>query len=110
MENVQTMGVKRAAGFIRQMNADDRIKEIARVRENAKMAEYSAIKKFREEGLKQGMQEGLQKGLQEGKKEGKLEALTETAINLLKNGFTAEQVANGTKLPVSEVLELQKSI
>jgi predicted transposase/invertase (TIGR01784 family) len=54
MENVQTVGVKRAAGFIKQMNADDRIQEIARMHEKAKMAEYSAMKLSREEGMQQG--------------------------------------------------------
>jgi predicted transposase/invertase (TIGR01784 family) len=57
VENVQTIGVKRAAGFIRQMNADDRIKEIARMHEKAKMAEYSAMKMSREEGMQQGAQQ-----------------------------------------------------
>jgi predicted transposase/invertase (TIGR01784 family) len=99
MENVQTMGVKRAAGFIRQMNADDRIKEIARVRENAKMAEYSAIKKFREEGLKQGRQEGIEEGRQEGKKEGILQA----AKNLSAAGFPLAEIANLTGLSESEL-------
>jgi predicted transposase/invertase (TIGR01784 family) len=54
MENVKTMGVKRAAGFIRQMNADDRMKEIARLREKAKMAEASAYRKAQREGMQQG--------------------------------------------------------
>jgi predicted transposase/invertase (TIGR01784 family) len=95
MENVQTMGVKRAAGFIRQMNADDRIKEIARVHENAKMAEYSAIKKFREEGLKQGRQEGMEKGSRE-------KAIS-TAKNLLNVGIPIDIIAKATELTEDEV-------
>jgi predicted transposase/invertase (TIGR01784 family) len=50
MENVQTTGVQKAAVVIRQMNADDRIKEIARIHEKAKMTEFYALKNSREEG------------------------------------------------------------
>jgi hypothetical protein len=39
MENVATSGVQKAAVVIKQMNADDRMKEIARVREKAAMTE-----------------------------------------------------------------------
>jgi predicted transposase/invertase (TIGR01784 family) len=87
------MGVKRAAGFIRQMNADDRMKEIAGLHEKAKMAEYSALKMSRNEGRQEGIREGILK----------------TAKQFLSLGLSPEQVEAATGLPLSEILELQKS-
>jgi predicted transposase/invertase (TIGR01784 family) len=83
MENVQTTGVKRAAGFIRQMNSDDRIKEIARMHEKAKMAEYSAMKMSREEGVIQG--------------------ILQTAKKLSAAGFPLEQIAELTGLSENDL-------
>jgi predicted transposase/invertase (TIGR01784 family) len=91
MENVQTMGVKKAAGFIRQMNADDRIKEIARMHEKAKMAEYSAMKMSREEGIQ----------------EGRRESTIETAAKALTMGIPIEQISALTGLDRSEIENLQ---
>jgi predicted transposase/invertase (TIGR01784 family) len=90
MENVQTTGVKRAAGFSRQMNADDRLKEIARTHEIAKMAEYSAMKKSREEGRQEGLLQGLKS----------------TIKNMLDANLPAEQIAKFTGLTVDEIKKL----
>jgi predicted transposase/invertase (TIGR01784 family) len=86
MENVKTIGVKRAAGFIRQMNADDRIKEIARLNEKAKMAEYSALKMSREQGFEQGK--------------------LSTARNMLKKGYSISDISELTDLPVETIQSL----
>jgi predicted transposase/invertase (TIGR01784 family) len=58
--------------------------------------------KAAEEGLEQGLQQGLQQGRQE--------AIIDTAVNLLKNGISPEQVAAGTKLSLSEVEKLQEQL
>jgi predicted transposase/invertase (TIGR01784 family) len=94
MENVQTMGVKRAAGFIRQMNADDRMKEIARVREKAKMAEASAYRKAQKEGLEQGLQKGRQEGV------------LMTAKNLLSLDIPFDVIMKSTGLTEAELRAL----
>ncbi|MDR0992656.1 MAG: Rpn family recombination-promoting nuclease/putative transposase [Ruminococcus sp.] len=106
MENVQTIGVKKAAGFIRKMNADDRMREIARVQERARMTEYSALKKSREEGIQAGLKRGIKKGRQEGRQEG----IIIVAKNFLKNGLTDEQVAAGTDLSLEEIRELRTQL
>jgi predicted transposase/invertase (TIGR01784 family) len=51
MERTMTSGVKKAAVVIRQMNADEKMKEIARIREKAALAEWSAMTKSRQEGI-----------------------------------------------------------
>jgi predicted transposase/invertase (TIGR01784 family) len=94
MENVKTIGVKRAAGFIRQMNADDRMKEIARLREKAKMAEASAYRKAQREGLEQGRQEGRQEGV------------LSTAKNLLSMNAPTDFISKATGLTEAELRAL----
>jgi predicted transposase/invertase (TIGR01784 family) len=90
MENVKTAGVKRAAGFIKQMNADDRIQEIARMREKARMAEASAYRKAQKEGLERGRQEGV----------------LMTAKNLLSLGVPFDVVIKSTGLSEAELRAL----
>jgi predicted transposase/invertase (TIGR01784 family) len=87
MEKVKTEGVRRAAGFIRQMNADDRIKEMARMHEKAKMAEYSAMKMSREEGRQEGV--------------------LFTVKGFLDLGVPVDVVAKATGLPKEEVEKLK---
>jgi predicted transposase/invertase (TIGR01784 family) len=87
MENVKTMGVKRAAGFIRQMNADDRMKEIARLREKARMAEASAYRKAQKAGFEEGEQSTLLK----------------TATNLLSLNVPIDVIVKATGLSEKEI-------
>lgn len=50
-------------------------------------------------------------GHEQGLAEGQQQKALETAENLLKmNVLTAEQIAQGTGLPLEQVLELQKEI
>lgn len=54
---------------------------------------------------------GHEQGLTEGIITGNQQKALETAENLLKmNVLTAEQIAQGTGLPLEQVLELQKKI
>jgi predicted transposase/invertase (TIGR01784 family) len=95
MENVKTMGVKRAAGFIRQMNADDRMKEIARLREKTRMAEASAYRKAQKEGFEEGEIVGVNRGRKEG--------ILSTAKNLSAAGFSVSEISKFTGLSENEL-------
>ena len=53
--------------------------------------------------------DSYQKGKEEGKEEGKHEANTETAQRLLAMGFSAEQVAKATQLPLEIIKNLSNS-
>ncbi|MBW0023122.1 hypothetical protein V7T09_15270, partial [Segatella copri] len=56
-----------------------------------------------------GMEEGMEKGMEKGRAEGKHEANTETAQRLLAMGFSAEQVAKATQLPLEIIKNLSNS-
>jgi predicted transposase/invertase (TIGR01784 family) len=90
MENTMTSGVKRAAVVIKQMNADDRMKEIARIHEKAKMAEFYALKNSREEGRQEGIKEGVYI----------------IAKNLLSIGYSFDDVKKATNLSDEELNRL----
>ena len=59
-----------------------------------------------EEGFDKGRKDGLQTGLQQGRKEGAHETKLETAKTFLSMGFSPEQVAQGTHLPLDVVQKL----
>ena len=56
-----------------------------------------------------GMEEGMEKGMEKGRVEGKHEANAETAQRLLAMGFSAEQVAKATQLPLEIIKNLSNS-
>ena len=58
------------------------------------------------EGMEKGLAEGMEKGMEKGRAEGKHEANTETAQRLLAMGFSAEQVAKATQLPLEIIKNL----
>ncbi|NER33428.1 MAG: Rpn family recombination-promoting nuclease/putative transposase [Oscillatoria sp. SIO1A7] len=62
----------------------------------------------REQGLELGLERGLERGLELGLEQGKLQAKLETVPELLKRGFTVEQVAEILKLEVEQVSKLAK--
>ena len=77
-----------------------------------------AIKKGLQEGRDQGLQEGREQGLQQGLQEGRelglqqgreLKAI-EDAKEFLKENIAPEIIAKCVKLPLDQVLELQKEI
>jgi predicted transposase/invertase (TIGR01784 family) len=86
MENTMTSGVKRAAVVLKQMNADDRMKEIARVHEKAKMMEYYALKHSREAGIE--------------------EANLSNARKMLAKGFSIADISDITDLPIEKIQEI----
>ena len=63
----------------------------------------------KEEGLAEGIEIGKKEVRKEGRKEGRIEANTETAQRLLAMGLSAEQVAEGTQLPLDIIEKLSRS-
>ncbi len=59
-----------------------------------------------ERAKKQGWEEGKKEGKMEGQKEGAEQNKIETAKRFISMGFTFEQIAEGTGLPLEKVLEL----
>lgn len=88
--------IKKAVVAIKEMDADEEIREKAFQRETALRDRASAIRFSREEGIKEGIKEGL--------KEGRKEGIKETTIKLVKNlmktmGLTAERALSASGVP-----------
>ena len=69
---------------LREMSADEKMKELARRRELALHDRITDIEVSREEGRQEGLQQGLQKGRQEG-----IDAIVEKMCN---SGMSEEQI------------------
>jgi predicted transposase/invertase (TIGR01784 family) len=61
--------------------------------------------KFFQEGLNRGLNKGLNQGLQKLRQEKQ-----EIAINFLKIGISAADIAEATGLPMAEVIELKSRL
>jgi predicted transposase/invertase (TIGR01784 family) len=70
----------------------------------------SGISKSREEQIRYISRLKFQKDYTHSLSTAKKEGILETAVNFLKNGFTVEQVANGTKLTIEEIEKLKLQI
>ncbi len=60
-------------------------------------------------GRNEGILVGLERGIERGIEQGAHQKALETAQNLLSMGFSPEQVAQGTNLPLDVILSLMKS-
>ena len=76
--------IKKAVVAIKEMDADEEIREKAFQRETALRDRASAIRFSREEGIKEGLREGRKEGLKEGRKEGIAEGRIEMIRNLME--------------------------
>lgn len=61
---------------------------------------------FEEQGMQKGIQQGIQKGIQQGIQKGETEAARRVAARMLKNGMSAELVAQMTDLTAEEIEQL----
>ena len=64
----------------------------------------------REEAFEEGEAHGIAVGIAEGEARGKRNKAFETARNYLRMGLTAEQVAQGSDIPLADVLQLQQTL
>ena len=85
---------------IRHLKSEDmeKYEESQRMVDNYNLGMYSAWIVGNEKGLKEGREKGLQVGKQEEKQE--------NAMRFLAMGFSPEQVAQGTQLPLDVVIKL----
>ncbi len=90
--------MNKAVFLLKKMSADDKLREIARIRERALHDEASyiadaktegwneGIKKGRAEGIKEGEKKGIKKGRAEGIKKGRAEGIKEGEKKGIKKG------------------------
>jgi len=113
--------IHRAFDMLETLSADETVRHLARVREDALRNERSELfyaeKKGLEKGLEKGIEKGLEKGLEKGRKEGLEKGRTEgeqkkaikTAKNLLSmDVLTTEQIAQATGLSMKQIQKLRK--
>jgi len=60
----------------------------------------TAAEKLRKEGFEKGIQQGVQQGLQQG--------VEKTIINMLKFGFSENDIAKATGITLERIQELKK--
>jgi predicted transposase/invertase (TIGR01784 family) len=103
MERMNDTAIKKASIVVKEMNADEQMREIARIREDSQVLEGM----IRFEGYKDGKMHGRIEGIQEGKREGILEgeqrANLTTARTLNRMGMSEEDIAKATSLPLSTI-------
>jgi predicted transposase/invertase (TIGR01784 family) len=93
--------IHRAFDILETLSADETVRHLARVREDALRNERSEL--FYAE------KKGLEQGLEKGRKEGEHEKAVKTAENLLSMGvLTIEQIAQATGLSIKEIQKLQR--
>ena len=63
----------------------------------------TAFGKGKEEGIKEGMEKGKEEGIKEGLEKGKEEANRSTALRMKLRGFSLEDIAAITSLPLDEI-------
>ena len=103
--------IQKAVVAVREMDGDEKVRELAFQRETALRDRASALRFSREEGKREGLEEGKREGLEEGKrkglKEGKREGLKEGSINAVRGimkslGLTADKALAAIGIPEDE--------
>ena len=61
------------------------------------------LEKGKEEGIKEGLEKGKEEGIKEGLEKGKEEANRSTALRMKLRGFSLEDIAAITSLPLDEI-------
>jgi predicted transposase/invertase (TIGR01784 family) len=95
-----------AINRLQEISADERMREIYRAREKARLDMLSRLKSAE----KLGMEKGMEKGRVEGIREGAVNKAREMAQELIKDGMEVSLVAKYTKLTINEVEGIKKSM
>ena len=91
------------------MQENEQIKEAIDNREELKRVAELREKAIRDEknGLRHAREEGIREGKKEGREVGEKEAKIEIAKNLLKFGYTIEEIIAITELSKEDVLSIK---
>ena len=73
---------------LRELNADEKMRYFADMREKALHDEATALQHAREEGVMQGREEGIEEGRMQGREEGTRQIVEK----MRKSGMTEEQI------------------
>ena len=96
---IENTPIQKAIMVVKELSADEKLKELARLREKALHDEASALKTAKEEGRTEGRTEGI------------IEGIEKVALNMLKQGnIVKEQIAALTGLSLSRIEEIERNL
>ena len=90
LEQTNVKEIQEAVLILREMSADEQMKELARRRELALHDRITDLEVSRQEDLEEGLEKGMQKGIDK----------TKSIFKLLMQGYTVQQIAD--ELEISE--------
>ncbi|MBE6852444.1 MAG: hypothetical protein E7505_03070 [Ruminococcus sp.] len=94
LEQTNVKEIQEAVLILREMSADEKMKELARRRELALSDKITDLEVSRAKGRAEGLEEGMQKGMQEGIEK------TKNVFKLFMQGYNTWQIAE--ELGISE--------
>ena len=110
-EVLQFEEVHQAFDTLKEVSADEEVREIYELRRKTEEGLVSEIAvktaAAKKEGREEGEKIGEARGIEKGEKIGENKKAIEVARNLLKMGLTVEQVAQGTGLSIEEIKKLK---
>ena len=101
LEQTNVKEIQEAVLILREMSADEKMKELARRRELALYDRITDLEVSRAEGRAEGLEEGMQKGMRKGKAEGIEE--TKKIFKLFMQGYNAERISQELRIPKEQV-------
>ena len=101
LEQTNVKEIQEAVLILREMSADEKMKELARRRELALCDRITDLEVSREEGRAEGRAEGLEEGIAEGLQKG-IEK-TKKIFKLFMQGYTIKQISEKLEIPENQV-------
>ena len=106
LEKTEIPIMKKAIMVIKEMSADEKLQEMARMREKTLHDEASAIVFAKRKGLEEGMQKGMEKGMEKGIEKGMVEEKIKICKQMLKHALPINDISKITGLSLEEINKL----
>ena len=91
-QNTSIPEIQKTIVILREMSADEQIREEARRREKRLHDEATALNHARKEGIEEGIEKGRAEGEAIGEARGRAEGIASVAEAMRKKGYTEEQI------------------
>ena len=94
LENTNVQEINQAIVVLRKLNADEKMRYLAEMREKSLHDEVSALEGAKEEGIAEGIAQGIQKGIAQGIEKGEKRKEDELIEKMRKSGLSDEMINN----------------
>ena len=98
LENTNVQEINQAIVVLRKLNADEKMRYLAEMREKSLHDEVSALEGAKEEGIAEGIQkgivQGIEKGMAQGIEKGEKRKENELIEKMRKSGLSDEMINN----------------